>query len=596
MKTPLKLLAIPTLIALAISTTPSPISAADRSAPSPAGHWEGSITLPGTTLQMRLDLEDTDAELSGTIDIPAQGMRGYQLVDVQASPEHLSFALPNIPGDPKFHGSLFGDGNSIKGKLSQSGQSFDFEIKRKEKQKIEGETPSHGIPGEGIAGAWQGSLRPGAFELRLLFKLSTENGTHSGTLSSIDQNAHDIPISHIEINESTLLIQIEKIGTRFEGSLSEDGSKVTGNWIQGNSKMPLTILRLEKEPELARPQEPKKPYPYNEEEITFENAAASITLSGTFTFPSSPGPHPTVVLISGSGPQDRDESIMGHRPFLVLADHLTRSGIAVLRYDDRGYNKSTGDFKTATTSDFTTDTLSALAYLKTRSEVDTQQIGLIGHSEGGLIAPQAAVATEDVSFIVLLAGVGVPMKELLTRQSQDMMRLAGASEEMRSFQAGLQKRIFDTVTNSTDHHDLESQIKELFAEATSGFTQEERDTFGLNPGQIDNQIQMVTTPWFRQLLSIDPRPTLQKVECPVLAINGAKDVQVASGENLAAIDSALKSGGNTNITTKEFPNLNHLFQTAESGATSEYGTIEETFNPKALTVVSHWIRKTTGLE
>jgi uncharacterized protein len=559
------------------------------------GHWEGEITLPTATLGMRLDLDEAEGAMSGTIDIPVQGMRGFKLVDVSVHDDQVSFRLPGIPGDPRFNGSLTADEQSITGKLSQSGQTFPFAIKRTIKQVREGETPGRGLPGEGFAGVWQGSLRPNAFELRLLIKLADGGDGLSGTLSSIDQDARDIPITKATQDGRMLHFEVATIHATFDGELSTDGSEVVGKWKQGSNALPLTIRRLEKAPDMSRPQDPAKPYPYDEEEVAFRNRAADVTLAGTLTSPRSPGPHPAVVLISGSGPQDRDEAIMGHRPFLVLADRLTRSGIVVLRYDDRGYQKSTGDFSSATTRDFTADALAAVDFLKTRTEVDAHRIGLIGHSEGGLIAPRAAVTSGDVAFIVLLAGPGVPMDELLARQSQDMLRIGGASGDVATLQAKLQSRIFEAVRAENGSAGFESRVRAVMEDAMNELTPEQRANLGFGPAHLENELRSVSSPWFRELLAIDPRPTLEQVRCPVLAINGSKDIQVAANDNLAGIRSALKTGGNTHATVVELPGLNHLFQQCTTGATTEYGTIEETFNEEALSLVTAWIQTTTKL-
>ena len=343
----------------------------------PSGHWEGVITLPTTELAIRVDLERSEDDWAGTIDIPVQGLRGFELSDLVVSDDEIGFAMPNIPGDPAFDGRLSADGKTITGEFSQQGQTFPFKLERKPKVAVKGETPSKGVPGEGLPGVWQGSLRVNAFELRLLFKLEEADGRLTGTLDSLDQNVNDIPVSKVTVDGRDVRLEVEMIGGTLAGQLSDDGSEIVGEWSQGNQTLPLTIRRLAEAPDLTRPQDPKPPYPYREEQVVFRNDAAGVELAGTFTFPESPGPHPAVALISGSGPQDRDEAIMGHRPFLVLADHLTRNGIAVLRYDDRGYGESTGSFSEATTTDFTADALAAVAYLESRPEVDPKRIGLI---------------------------------------------------------------------------------------------------------------------------------------------------------------------------------------------------------------------------
>ena len=317
-----------------------------------------------------------------------------------------------------------------------------------------------------------------------------------------------------------------------------------------------------------RPQEPTPPYPYQEEQVTFVNAKAGITFAGTLTLPASPTASPAVVLITGSGAQDRDETIAGHKPFLVLADALTRRGIAVLRVDDRGVGGSGGTMATATSEDFVDDALAAVAYLRGRKDIDAKRIGLVGHSEGGLIAPIAATRSKDIAFIVLMAGPGITGDQILFLQGAAIMRANGASEAAISRNREVQQRLFDVIRTEKDDAAAKEKIKSIA------------------PGQ-----ERVATPWFRYFLSYDPVPVLQKVTCPVLAINGEKDLQVPYRENLDAIGKALRAGGNTDVTTLSMPNLNHLFQTSQTGAPSEYAKISETFAPAALDAISDWILK-----
>jgi fermentation-respiration switch protein FrsA (DUF1100 family) len=339
--------------------------------------------------------------------------------------------------------------------------------------------------------------------------------------------------------------------------------------------LPLVLERTEKTPELHRPQEPKSPYPYRVEEVVYENAG--ITLAGTLTLPDSGAPFPAVLLISGSGAQDRDETMFGHRPFLVLADNLTRRGIAVLRVDDRGVGGSTGDLSQATSEDLADDVLAGVEYLKTREEINPQQIGLIGHSEGGIIAPIVAVQSPDVAFIVMMAGTGLPGEDILYTQGALIARANGVSEEEIAQNRVLQERLFAVLKQEQNDTVAEEKLREILDETE--LSEENKQT----------QIQTMLTPWFRYFLTYDPAPTLMNVQIPVLAINGEKDLQVPPKENLQAIEEALEAGGNQDYTIKELPGLNHLFQTAQTGLPSEYAKIEETMSPSALTVIGDWI-------
>jgi uncharacterized protein len=575
-----------------------PVAAAE--ALDPAGHWEGDITLPATKLAIRVDLEKApDGKWSGTIDIPVQGLRGFKLDPVAVEGAAVRFAMPQIPGDPSFAGRLESDAKVIRGDFTQGGQKFPFSVSRKPRPEAKaGWTPSHGIPGKGLVGYWQGSLSPTpVIQLRLAVEITNgAAGALGGIMTSLDQGGARMPLSASVEKSVNVKLQVPAIGGGFEGVMATDGSEITGDWLQAGRKLPLVLKRVAAPPVLARPQDPKPPYPYAEEQVVIENPTAGTKLAGTLTVPRSAGPHPVVVLITGSGPQDRDEALMGHRPFLVLSDHLTRTGIAVLRCDDRGVGKSTGSFAKAVDADFVTDAIAQVAWLKARPDIDPKRIGLVGHSEGGVVAPLAAVKQpQDIAFIVLLAGVGVPMEQLLIRQGTDIARAMGASEDQIAKSAAIQQQIFPLLKAATNSVEAQKVVREVTAKALAEFTPDQRRSMGLSDDMLESQSQMVATPWFRNLLAYDPRPTLRQVKCPVLAINGEKDLQVAAKENLKAIREALEAGGNHKVKTVELPGLNHLFQTCTTGAISEYGQIDETFSPAALKVISDWIRQQAGL-
>ena len=446
---------------------------------------------------------------------------------------------------------------------------------------------------EGLAGTWQGALRVGPVELRLVFQFEQDDaGKLGGTLTSIDQTPNPIPLSAVQLADGQVTAAVAAIGGEFSGKLNKDKSAIEGKWKQSGSEFDLIVKRVAEAPAMKRPQEPKPPFPYDVEEVAFENSAAQITLAGTFTKPKGPGPHPAVVMITGSGPQDRDETVMGHKPFAVIADDLTRHGIAVLRFDDRGVGKSTGDFSAATHNDFVGDALAAVDWLKGRPEINARQIGLIGHSEGGVVAPLAAVQRpDDVAFIVMLAGVGVPMRELLAQQGQDIGRTMGLSEASLARDADVEGEFYDALRNDENlpTDELKQKLTDLIQGSLDELSDEERDKLGVTPEVIKARVDAAVTPWFRELAMYDPGPTLEKVRCPVLALNGALDVQVAADANLNAISTAIKRGGNHDVTTLKLPGLNHLFQECETGSIAEYSRIEQTFAPAALDAVSAWI-------
>lgn len=438
-----------------------------------------------------------------------------------------------------------------------------------------------------ITGQWNGILNVQGTQLRLVFNVSKTETGYSSTMDSPDQGAKDIPVTTTTFENPTIKFTVANLGVEYSGDLKNN--EIVGTFKQGGLELPLNLSREAPE-EPKRPQEPSKPYPYYSEEVTFPNTKANISLAGTLTLPEKKGNFPVVILITGSGPQNRDEEILGHKPFLIISDHLTKNGIGVLRYDDRGVEQSTGDFSTATSADFATDVESAIDYLKTRKEIDKSKIGLVGHSEGGLIAPIVASESKDVSFIVLLAGTGIRGDKLLLLQQELISRAGGVSETEIEKSMEANARLFEMVAKSADvsklKEDLANEMNEIFkndttAEIPNGMTQDEF---------ISMQVEQITSPWMRYFMKFDPASALEKVKCPVLAVNGEKDLQVPSKENLTAIKNALKKGGNNKVTTIEFPGLNHLFQECETGSPAEYSTIEQTFSPKALEAITSWIK------
>jgi fermentation-respiration switch protein FrsA (DUF1100 family) len=446
---------------------------------------------------------------------------------------------------------------------------------------------------EDIEGVWMGTLKVSLVELRIVFKISTnEDGTLAATMDSAAHGVENITASKVTFENSRLYIELKVIQGTYEGQIKEDGS-IEGKWQQGKDSFPLLLKRTDEVPTLHRPQEPKKPYPYIEEEVTYENEKAGIKLAGTLTLPRSEGPFPAVILITGSGGQDRNETIFGHRPFLVLSDHLTRKGIAVLRVDDRGVGGSTGNLFKSTIEDFAGDVLTGVKYLKSRNEINHNKIGLIGHSEGGDIAPIAAARSSDVAFIILMAGTGVTVEEFMYLQSDLLLKAAGASENVLAMQHTSSKQILDILKQEKDNTVAEKKIRKIMTDFLMKLSKEEKETLGASEATMENQLKTVLSPWFRFFLTYDPKSALMKVKCPVLAINGQLDLQVPPKENLSAIEEALKAGGNTNYTIRELPNHNHLFQRAQTGTISEYAKIEETISPIALKAITQWILKQT---
>jgi fermentation-respiration switch protein FrsA (DUF1100 family) len=443
-----------------------------------------------------------------------------------------------------------------------------------------------------ITGDWYGALNIQGIRLRLVFHIKKTDTGYVSTMDSPDQKAMGIPVGKTVFANPKLSIGMPALHLEYEGELGAD-RKISGTFKQNGQVFPLDLSHEKIEaPIVKRPQEPTKPYPYHEEEVSFTNPKGGHTLAGTLTLPKKDGNYPVVVLITGSGPQNRDEELLGHKPFLILSDHLTRQGIGVLRFDDRGTAKSTGDFKTATTADLSTDADAAVAYLMTRPEVNKKQIGLIGHSEGGLIAPIVAARNKNVAYIVLMAGTGIPGDELLLMQEELISRAGGSSEADLAKMKTTNRKAFDLIRTETDTARLRKTMTDYLLKEYQTDPPKNKPTGMSDEAFAHAQVQSITTPWMLYFLRYDPRPVISQVTCPVLALNGSKDLQVPPKEDLSEIQKALARGGNKNVTVKELPGLNHLFQECKTGSPEEYAQIEQTISPTALNLISGWIWET----
>lgn len=442
-----------------------------------------------------------------------------------------------------------------------------------------------------VTGDWYGAIKVAGAKLNLVFHINKSGDGYSTIMDSPDQGAKGLGTDKTTVNSNTITIEATKFGIKYTGTYKPDSSIINGTFTQAVLNTPLILTHNKPNDQGKRPQDPTT-FPYKQEEVTFPNSKAGNTLSGTLTIPSSGKVSKIVVLITGSGQQNRNEELQGmnHRPFLVLSDWLTRNGIAVLRYDDRGAGKSTGNFLTATTADFADDAEAAVKYIQARTDLNKLSIGLIGHSEGGMIAPMVASRNTGVKFICLLAAPGVPMIELGLQQQKDQLRMAGRTPEEMKAPSALLQNLFKTIV---DNPQLNSD--QLRAKATAMLFQElgtfPPETFATESKQ--NMVSRITTqfltPWYRYALALKPADYLTKIKCPMLAINGTLDIQVENITNLAAINAALQTAGNKNHEELALPGLNHLFQKAKTGSMNEYAEIEETFNPVALEKVSGWI-------
>lgn len=447
-------------------------------------------------------------------------------------------------------------------------------------------------PEPDLEGSWAGTLQAGPTSLRIVFHLERVGTEYAASLDSPDQGAFGLPAGPVSVRRDSVTISVPAVQGTYEGVVRSD-TLIEGAWSQLGSTLPLTLRPASGEGP-ARPQEPHPPYPYDEERVRFEGGGPDVTLAGTLSLPRSDGPHPAVVLVSGSGPQDRDEALAGHKPFLVLADYLTRRGIAVLRYDDRGVAASTGSFETAALPDFAADAAGAVAFLRARADI--AEVGIVGHSEGALVAPMVANAGTDaaVAFLVLIAPPAVPGDSLLTVQNRLIFEQLGLPAGAVATYNAAQREAF-ALAASADPEALDTaraQIKATMKAGLDRLSPEERALFGAPDSTaqarlLDQQAAILTQPGIQSFLAYDPRPALRAVDVPVLALFGGKDVQVPPDFNRPALEAALT--GHDAATVEVFPDLNHLFQTARTGAPTEYAQIKETFAPAALERIGDWI-------
>lgn len=452
-------------------------------------------------------------------------------------------------------------------------------------------TPTGGAaqaPPDWLSGDWTGTLDAGSQQIQIVYHLSIDDeGTLTGTMDVPAQGATGIPLQSITVNgtEVSWSFQVPGGGS-YEGARTKSGDTIEGTYTQGPQSFPMTLSKQEGEAEgPQRPQTPKPPFPYDVEDGTVSNSSAGIDLAGTLTVPDGNGPFPSIVLVSGAGPQDRDGSMFGHKPFLVLADHLTRKGIAVLRVDERGVGESSGNGEQAMPSDLAGDVTAAIAFLGRHPKTADGRIGIIGHSRGGRIALMAANASSDAAFLVLLASPALPGKDLLEPEAQQISRTTGLPVQTVS---QFQDKLVTIITEESDPEAAAPRLREAAQNALDALppesrTQQVEQVFG-------RMVQQYNRPQTRFLLQHDPRPTLETLTIPVLALFGGKDQQVPAQVHASEVQDALNRGGTDPGTVETLPNLNHLFQEVHTGEPAEYGQIEQTLSPTVLGRIASWIQ------
>jgi uncharacterized protein len=544
------------------------------------GTWEGTLQAGDTVLHLTLHIgRGEHGGLGATLDSLDQGVYGIEASSLTRTQSGLKLEIPSV--NAFYEGKVFQGYQTIEGTWSQAGAALPLVFHR-QAHTGNAKRPSGAV--SAAEGIWQGALETNGMRFRLQLHISHGGqGQLAAVLDSIDQGINGFPATNVTENDSAIHFDLPPVQGIYNGTLNANGTAITGSLRQSDSSATLNFTRSDRILPLRRPQTPAKPYPYREEEVVFPNAKAGILVSGTITVPRGPGPFAAAILLAGSGPLDRDEADSGHRPFLVLADHLTRKGIAVLRYDKRGIGKTTGDYENATTADFASDAEVALTFLRNHNQIDGHRIGLIGHSEGGVIAPMIASRSSDVAWLVLLAGPATKGAETLLLQSDLIARAAGMNDEQVAKSLDFDRRAYMLVREEKNRSVLENKLEDLVKMS------------GLGPamplGVLQRQIHWTSSPWFRYFLDYDPVPALQKTKCPILALSGEKDLQVPPKENLPLLKEALKSGGNNDYQVIELSGVNHVFQHCYMGLPGESRAIEETFAPEALSVISTWVLK-----
>lgn len=386
----------------------------------------------------------------------------------------------------------------------------------------------------------------------------------------------------------SLHLKSTKFKIAYKAALTDNLNQLSGKFLKNGKWYSLDVFRSDHP--IFRPQIPKKPYPYYSENILFENKADTVMLAGTLTIPDSVGIFPAVILISGSSPNNRDYESFYHKSFLVLADYLTRRGIAVLRYDDRGVNKSTGNFYQSTPVNFAKDIEAGINYLKSRKEIDADKIGLIGHSGGGVVASISASQNKDVRFIVLLASPGINLKDDFLLQKELFLKTGDITDEKYKLLKDFHNLAYALITKDIDTKSAIDSLHKFKEKFVAGYQKDAAGNIEVLPEFLFNwTINVTMSPYNRFNIKCNPADYLEKVTCPVLSLNGSKDLQVPSKINQEAIKQALEKGGNNKFKIIEMDGLNHSFQECKTCTAIESKEIEQTFSSDALTIIANWI-------
>ena len=438
-------------------------------------------------------------------------------------------------------------------------------------------------PVKSLEGIWLGKIKiPNAAALRMAVVVNADG---TAALNIIDQATGNIPVDEITHNGDSVSFKLRQLGIDISGYINTAKDSILCMFKQRGGGFALNMGRVDELPQLNRPQTPKTPFDYASEEIDINNQQAGIKLQGTLTLPNSSRKVPAVVLLTGSGQQNRDEEFSGHKPFWVIADHLTRNGIAVLRMDDRGIGGSTGDYKNSTTGDFATDALAAVEYLKNRPEIDATRIGLIGHSEGGSTAVVAAGNSADVKFMIALSGGMANFGDIHITQVGNQLRMQNVPEENIKLETEWRGKLNEIVREPIDSLEAAGKMWSAYRLLTP----EVIKTMNWPEGRMNHMVSQLLSSWWRYAISLDVVSQYTGLKCPALLLFGEKDKQIDASENMALITEAVKTNNKTNISIRLIEGVNHMFQTADTGSEYEYVQIEETISPEVLNLLSDWI-------
>lgn len=543
------------------------------------GRWEGALRIGPNTLPLVVRVEAGPAGMTAALDSPAHGTRGIPVTDLKVTTGTVRFAVPSLGG--RYEGAVSTGGELWTGVWSQGGSSLPLVLARSAETgaAVPDQRPDPASQAvAGLAGIWEGQISVSGQRIRIVFRVDADG---NAVMDSPDQGARNIAVDRPVEAGGVVRFVVPVLQGRFEGSRSEDGGTLTGMLHQGGVRMPLVLTRTATTAALARrPQTPAPPFPYRSETVAFDNASApGVRLAGTLTLPEGPGPFPAAVLITGTGPHDRDETIEGHKPFALWADALTRRGVAVLRYDDRGVAASTGDYGAATGRDFATDVRAAGDWLAARPEIDPARVGLIGHSEGASFAWMALEDGLQPAWLVTLAGPAVSGGDIITEQVRRTAEAAGTPAEAVAGGVAVQRQLMAAVAaNAGDAAAVHREVEAVLL--ANGVTSE----------AATRTAAVMSSAWYRGLVAYDPGEAIQSMSAPLLAVYGDRDLQVPADQN-APVVSSLKPDAEVVV----LPGLNHLFQPTATGLIAEYGEIETTLDAAVIRTVVDWVAARSGL-